>query len=88
MTDATDKTQCEPTVLDLHFGRRLRLRRESLDVDSHTVGKMVGLSAADIAAYEDGHRRFDATLVFRLSKALEIPIYWFYDGLARSMHQA
>ena len=68
-------------MLDLHFGKRLRLRRELLDVDGPAVGKMVGLSAAEFAAYEDGRRRFDATLVFRLSKALEVPIYWFYDGL-------
>jgi transcriptional regulator with XRE-family HTH domain len=70
-----------PTVLDAHFGQRLRLRRELLDVDRRSIGRIVGLTAADIGRLEEGHKAFDVTLVYRLCQALEVPVYWFFDGL-------
>ena len=81
MADESEKMGNKPSPLDIHFGNRLQLRRRLLDVDKRTLGRMVGLSARDIDALEGGRSCFDATLVYKLSKALEVPIYWFYDGI-------
>lgn len=81
MTQDGDQGDQRPTLLDIHFGKRLHLRRTMLDVDRWTLGNLVAVSAAEIGQLEDGKKCFDATLVYRLSKALEVPVYWFYDGL-------
>jgi transcriptional regulator with XRE-family HTH domain len=71
----------DASPLDVHFGRRLMLRRQALELDQDVLAKMVGLTAEDIDTLEGGHRRFDGTLIYRLSRILEVPVYWFYEGV-------
>lgn len=81
MTGRPTSMRRPPTLLDIHFGRRLRLRRELLEADRALVARLVGRGEQEVADLEDGRRGFDAALLQRLGKVLEVPVTWFYDGL-------
>lgn len=73
----------EMAVINEHFGRRLKLRREALGVDRTVLANLLNCSEVDIHEYENGSRVFDGGLLLKISDILEAPVSWFYDGLGQ-----
>ncbi len=69
------------TDIDLHLGKRLRRRRRLLGLTQQQLALAVGIRFQQIQKYECGANRISAARLFQLSKALETPINYFYDGL-------
>lgn len=69
------------TDIDLHLGKRLRRRRRLLGLTQQQLAVAVGIRFQQIQKYECGANRISAARLFQLSKALETPITYFYDGL-------
>jgi len=67
-------------LIDVHMGRRLRRRRVILDLTQSDVGKAVGVSFQQIHKYESGEQRMTAGMLWKLSRTLEAPPAYFYDG--------
>jgi transcriptional regulator with XRE-family HTH domain len=68
--------------IDLHLGKRLRRRRRLLGLTQQQLADSVGVRFQQIQKYECGANRISAARLWLLSEALEVPVGYFYDGLA------
>jgi transcriptional regulator with XRE-family HTH domain len=68
--------------IDLHLGRRLRRRRRLLGLTQQQLAGVVGVRFQQIQKYECGANRISAARLWRIAAALEVPVGYFYDGLA------
>ena len=74
--------------IDLHLGKRLRRRRRLLGLTQQQVANAVGIRFQQIQKYECGANRISAARLWELSEALEVPVSYFYDGLAEARDRA
>jgi transcriptional regulator with XRE-family HTH domain len=68
--------------IDLHLGKRLRRRRRLLGLTQQQLALSVGVRFQQIQKYECGANRISAARLWQLSEALEVPVAYFFDGLA------
>ena len=68
--------------IDLHLGKRLRRRRRLLGLTQQQLAIAVGVRFQQIQKYECGANRISAARLWQLSEALEVPVSYFFDGLA------
>ena len=68
--------------IDAFLGRRLRRRRRLMGLTQQQLADSVGIRFQQIQKYECGANRISAARLWRLSEALEVPVGYFYDGLA------
>ena len=73
--------------IDLHLGKRLRRRRRLLGLTQQQLADAVGVRFQQIQKYECGANRISAARLWALSEALEVPVGYFYDGLADVSHR-
>jgi len=73
--------------IDLHLGKRLRRRRRLLGLTQQQLADSVGVRFQQIQKYECGANRISAARLWSLSEALEVPVGYFYDGLADITHR-
>ncbi|MEZ5922738.1 MAG: helix-turn-helix transcriptional regulator, partial [Parvularculaceae bacterium] len=66
--------------IDLHVGRRVRQRRRLLGVTQQKLAEAVRIRFQQIQKYESGANRISASRLWALSKALNVPITYFFDG--------
>ena len=71
--------------IDLHLGKRLRRRRRLLGLTQQQLAMAVGVRFQQIQKYECGANRISAARLWQLSEALEVPVSYFFDGLAEQM---
>ena len=68
--------------IDVYLGKRLRRRRRLLGLTQQQLAVTVGVRFQQIQKYECGANRISAARLWQLSEALDVPIGYFYDGLA------
>ena len=73
--------------IDLHLGKRLRRRRRLLGLTQQQLASVVGIRFQQIQKYECGANRISAARLWQLSEALEVPVGYFYDGLAEAQER-
>lgn len=69
-----------PHPVDIHVGRRLRLKRTFLGLSQEAVGKQIGVTFQQIQKYERGINRMGASRLYDFSKALGVQVSYFFDG--------
>lgn len=69
-----------PHPVDIHVGRRLRLKRTILGMSQESVGKQIGVTFQQIQKYERGINRMGASRLFDFAKALGVPVSYFFEG--------
>jgi transcriptional regulator with XRE-family HTH domain len=74
--------------IDLHLGRRLRRRRRLLGLTQQQLAVSVGIRFQQIQKYECGANRISAARLWQLAEALEVPVSYFYDGVAEAQARA
>jgi transcriptional regulator with XRE-family HTH domain len=73
--------------IDLHLGKRLRRRRRLLGLTQQQLAASVGVRFQQIQKYECGANRISAARLWSLAEALEVPVNYFYDGLAKASRE-
>lgn len=73
---------------DLHVGKRLRRRRRLLGMTQQDLAGMVGVRFQQIQKYECGANRITSSRLFELSKALNVSVQYFFDGMIDPAHAA
>ena len=68
--------------IDVHLGKRLRRRRRLLGLTQQQLAGSVGVRFQQIQKYECGANRISAARLWQLAEALDVPVGYFYDGLA------
>lgn len=66
---------------DLHIGKRLRRRRRLLGMTQQDLAEMVGVRFQQIQKYECGANRITSSRLYDLSKALNVSVQYFFDGI-------
>ncbi len=70
-----------PNPIDIHVGARVRLRRNLLGISQTDLGKALGVAFQQIQKYERGTNRIVGSRLFNLSRALDVPVSFFFENL-------
>ncbi len=79
MSGSAKKTKGKPDIVDVHVGKRLRVRRSLLGLSQEKLAEAIGLTFQQVQKYERGVNRISAGRLYQLSKILEVPISYFYE---------
>lgn len=74
----------KPHPVDVHVGKRLRLRRSTLGMSQDDLGKQVGITFQQIQKYERGTNRISASRIWEFARILNVPEDYFFEGLEGS----
>lgn len=69
-----------PNPIDKHVGSRVRLRRVLLGLSQEKLGDALGLTFQQVQKYEKGANRIGASRLQEISKILDVPPSYFFDG--------
>lgn len=67
--------------IDLHVGNRVRQRRRLLGMTQQKLADAVRIRFQQIQKYESGANRISASRLWTLSKALDVPVAFFFEGV-------
>jgi transcriptional regulator with XRE-family HTH domain len=73
----------KPNPIDVHVGRRLRLRRTLMGMSQERLGQLLGLTFQQIQKYERGVNRIGSSRLYELGQILDVPISFFFDDMAQ-----
>ena len=71
----------KPNPVDVHVGVRIRIRRAMLGLSQTTLGEQLGLTFQQIQKYERGTNRVSSSRLFDLTRVLDVPLAYFFDGM-------
>ena len=69
------------TTLAAHVGGRLRTHRTELGLSPTALAAKTGYDLADLESYERGDKHIPAETLIALSKALDVPLLSFFEGI-------
>ena len=67
--------------IDRHVGARIRERRIMLGLSQHQMEEMIGVTYLEANKYERGINRISAGRLFEITRVLNVPITYFFEGL-------
>jgi len=67
--------------VDIHVGKRLKQIRTLRRMSQTDVAKRLQLSFQQIQKYEIGSNRIAASRLFELSRILDVPTSYFFEGI-------
>ena len=70
-----------PNPIDVHVGKRLRLRRNILRITQKELAEMLGLTFQQVQKYEKGGNRIGASRLWDISQILGVPIDFFFEDI-------
>ncbi|PTV97285.1 transcriptional regulator with XRE-family HTH domain [Rhodobacter aestuarii] len=68
--------------VDVHVGKRIRHRRWMVGVTQQQLADKVGIKFQQIQKYETGMNRVSASRLWDIADALDVPVSFFFEGLA------
>jgi transcriptional regulator with XRE-family HTH domain len=74
------KKQANP--IDIQVGNRVRIRRMLIGMSQERLGDLLGLTFQQVQKYEKGVNRIGAGRLFEVSRILNVPVDFFYEGVA------
>ncbi len=88
MEEKRKQSQSSPHPIDRHVGMRVRLRRMMLGLSQDKLGEALGLTFQQVQKYEKGVNRIGASRLFEISRILDAPVQYFYDGFTEELPMA
>lgn len=73
-----------PDPIDRHVGSRVRMQRVLLKMSQEKLGEALGLTFQQIQKYEKGTNRIGASRLQQISKTLNVPPSFFFEGAPSS----
>jgi transcriptional regulator with XRE-family HTH domain len=70
-----------PDPIDIHVGRRVKLRRTILHISQEQLAGDIGVTFQQVQKYESGHNRVSASRLFDISRVLNCPISYFFEDI-------
>ena len=75
-------------AIDLHVGKRLRLRRTLLGLSQEQLGSELNITFQQVQKYERGANRISASRLWDMSQILDVPISYFFDDMSETTMQS
>ena len=69
-----------PNPIDTHVGGRVRMRRILAGMSQEKLGEALGLTFQQVQKYEKGTNRIGASRLQQISKVLQVPPSFFFEG--------
>jgi transcriptional regulator with XRE-family HTH domain len=69
-----------PNPIDQHVGSRVRMRRVLIGMSQEKLGDALGLTFQQVQKYEKGTNRIGASRLQQISKTLNVPPAFFFEG--------
>ena len=69
-----------PNPIDKHVGSRVRMRRVLLGMSQEKLGEALSLTFQQVQKYEKGTNRIGASRLQQISKTLNVPPAYFFEG--------
>ena len=76
------------SAIDLHVGKRLRLRRTLLGMSQEQLGAELNITFQQVQKYERGANRISASRLWDMSQILDVPISYFFDDMSETTMQS
>lgn len=73
--------QLESDLIAQHIGRRIRDKRKQRGWSQKALAERVGVAFQQIQKYESGANRVNSVALYQISRKLDVPIGYFYEGL-------
>jgi transcriptional regulator with XRE-family HTH domain len=70
-----------PNPVDVHVGKRLRVRRLFLGMNQEALANALGLTFQQVQKYEGGANRVSASRLAAAAEILNVPISYFFAEL-------
>ena len=83
-----DDELVRPTAVDRHVGARVRERRLLLGISQQALSSKLGVTFQQLQKNEKGTNRIASSRLVDLSKALEVPIQYFFDDMPAEISAA
>ena len=71
-------------AIDLHGGKRLRLRRTLLGMSQEQLGAELNITFQQVQKYERGANRISASRLWDMSHILDVPVSYFFDDMSET----
>ncbi|ACK51808.1 transcriptional regulator, XRE family [Methylocella silvestris BL2] len=75
-----EKAKKIPNPIDRHVGSRVRMRRVILGMSQEKLGEALGLTFQQVQKYEKGANRIGASRLQQISRTLDVPPAFFFEG--------
>lgn len=69
-----------PNPTDKYVGSRVRMRRLMLHMSQERLADQLGLTFQQVQKYEKGTNRISASRLQEISRILEVPVPFFFEG--------
>jgi transcriptional regulator with XRE-family HTH domain len=66
--------------VDAHVGRAVAAHRAAMGFSRSALASRIGMSMQILSECEDGIRRISASKLFEISRALDVPVAYFFEG--------
>ncbi len=73
-----------PDPIDRHVGSRVRMQRVLMKMSQEKLGDALGLTFQQVQKYEKGTNRIGASRLQQISKTLNVPPSFFFEGAPTS----
>ena len=70
-----------PNPIDVHVGKRIRMRRNLLGWSQEKLGEMLGLTFQQVQKYEKGLNRVSASRLWDFSVVLDTSVSFFFEDM-------
>lgn len=68
--------------IDVHVGRRVRLRRTLLGMSQEQLGDALNITFQQVQKYERGSNRISASRLWDIAQILDVPVSFFFDDMS------
>jgi transcriptional regulator with XRE-family HTH domain len=73
-----------PNPIDVHVGRRVRMRRLMLHLSQTALAGALGLTFQQVQKYEKGTNRIGASRLQQIASFLQVPVSFFFEDVIPS----
>src|SRR5262249_42489936 len=73
-----------PHPVDVHVGKRLRLRRTILGLSQESIGNAIGVTFQQVQKYERGVNRMGSSRLYEFAKILSVPVSYFFEEMEKA----
>ena len=68
-------------AVDVHVGKRVRLRRTLMGMSQEQLGASLNITFQQVQKYERGTNRISASRLYELGRILDVQVSYFYEGM-------
>ena len=75
-------------AVDVHVGKRIRLRRTLLGMSQEQLGNALNITFQQVQKYERGANRVSASRLWDISQIIDVPISYFFEDMSETTLKA